>query len=162
MALTALIDAIETHSGTLTSIATIALVIATVFLVRATLQLANITNNQDKPCLIFDYIETKAPIEIADGVYSNDEFRKNIFVKNIGKGHAFKIKFEFYPLSGKTRNYSFDVIPSGDKKFLCTLDSLEFETSRISYYDINKIKGSQAPYSTTRDIQQIGKFQIRF
>ncbi len=51
MDLTALIDTLDTHSGTLIAIATIALVIATVLLVWATMQLANITKNQDKPWL---------------------------------------------------------------------------------------------------------------
>lgn len=140
-----ILELLNTNSGIITAIATIFLVVATVYLgyFNQKLWIA-----QDKPFLIFENISTNKLVEIP---MHEDDFSQNIYLKNTGKGHAFKIEFEFYHKNDKTENYSFNLLQSQSREFISTQDYLEFKISKISYEDINGIKISQTPYTTWKN-----------
>lgn len=137
MDLTSLITALDIHYGTITAIATIALVLATVFLVKATTQLTNITKNQDKPWLHFYFM-------LADNrLYANDK----IYVKNIGKGSAFEVKFTVKYGGLRAYQQKLDALaPTQEFALPGVFHSLEtppdnlkiYEIDEIMYKDINK------------------------
>ncbi|MBU3967692.1 MAG: hypothetical protein KKG76_10015 [Euryarchaeota archaeon] len=127
MDLTALINTLDIYSGTITAFATIFLVIVTGLLVLATLQLANITKNQDKPWLYF--------------YWKNDDDGVNLYVKNVGKGVAVDVQ---YRIGAHKR--TIDAISPKEKKLLSKIpvdDKEEFQIDDLTYKDINLMPMNQ-------------------
>lgn len=89
MDLTALINALDAHSGAITAIATLILGVATVLLVIATVFLANINikmwQSQHRPWLYFK----------PGYVLQDDWIIDSLDISNAGNGPAFDVKFRF-------------------------------------------------------------------
>lgn len=122
-----LINTLDIHSGTITAIATIALAIVTVFLVKATIQLADISKNQDKPWLHFYYM------------YVDD--RNQLYVKNIGKGAALEVEFTVKNGGLPAHQQKLDALAPSQEFVVLSLpsdDSNIYEIDEIMYKDINK------------------------
>lgn len=131
MDLTAIINALDIHSGTITAISTVALAIVTVFLVRATIQLANITKNQDKPWLHFYFM-------LSDGRSFNHD---RLYVKNIGKGAALEVEFTVKHGGLPAYQQKLDALAPSQKFVVLDIppDNSEiYEIDEIMYKDINK------------------------
>jgi hypothetical protein len=115
-----IITVFGTNPETVIAIATIALVTVTVFLVRATIQLANITKNQDKPRLYFYLI--------------NEDAGVNLYIENVGKGAAIDVHFKMGSMI-----ITFPVISLRDKIQLPVADLKEFQIENLTYKDINEM-----------------------
>lgn len=116
-----------TASGILTAIATVTLAIVTLFLAKATIQLANITKNQDKPWLHFYFI-------LGD---INKITKDMLYVKNIGKGAALDVKFTV----NNGVQYTLDALAPSQKYVVLKLlsdDVKEYVIDEITYKDINE------------------------
>jgi hypothetical protein len=119
-----------TASGILTAIATIALFIVTGYLAKATIQLTNITKNQDKPWLHFYFM-------LGDKSITNDW----LYVKNIGKGAALDVKFNVKIGGIPTIQQTLDALAPSQEFVVLKLPSdntKEYEIDEISYKDINE------------------------
>lgn len=136
-----ILELLNINSGAIIAIATIFLVVATAYLSYFNQKMWIV---RDKPFLIFENIVTDKFVENPIDEY---DFLQNIYINNIGKGHAFKIKFVFTHLNGETDEYSFNFLQSQSKVFLSTQEYLKFKISEISYEDINGIPTSQTPYT---------------
>lgn len=143
------ITVFETYPEKITASATLILAIGTIILAIGTLLLARYTYKlwlaQDKPCLIFECKEKEVKVMDEQNPYE-------LYIKNIGKGSAFKIRFEVYPAYSrniKAGKFSIDFLSSGEPKFLCELKTIDFESSAITYIDINGKGTKQKPYSTS-------------
>jgi hypothetical protein len=125
-----ILELLNTNSGIITAIATAALAIVTLFLVRATIQLANITKNQDKPWLHFYYILAEG------GLHSNDK----LYVKNIGKGAAFEVEYTIKHRGIQYLEHKLGALAPGQKFTVLNMpsnNSEPYEIDEIKYKDIN-------------------------
>ena len=138
------------YSSSITSFATLFLVIATIALVKATLKLEEVNKkmwvSQHKPWLYF-YVLESCPIGFINTL------NIDLFVKNVGKGPAIKINFKIEDEKGEEigeHKYK-SLLPSEEIKIsdIANIDStVQLLSSKIrifsiKYTDLNEIEISQ-------------------
>lgn len=138
-ALVALIHFLNTNSGAIIAIATIALVAVTYYLAQFNQKL---WLAQDKPWLSFT-------VKVDNGSFG-------LHVRNIGKGSAFDINFKFgtksFPLSplAPTEGITMWGLISENKELLTSEELRErYTITEINYEDVNGIKIGQKPVTLT-------------